>query len=623
MGMGFGMHGFVRRALLRGDEENKPTQPLGKIFRRLFGYTWAYRRPLLAAGACVTLISLLNLVVPQMMRYTIDVVIPERRFDLIPFVVGGILLTALTSGFLAYGQSYLMSVVGQNVIYHLRNTLYRHIQNLSFSFFDNRRTGELMSRVTNDVQSLQQLITSGVLEIFVDLFTFLVIISVLFWIDWQLTLLLLFTFPLMIITTRLFGRRIRSAYKEVQMRIAGVNEHLQDTIASIRLVKSFANEDYEVKRFSERNRENMEANVKAVRLWATFFPTIDVMNHLGTVIILGFGARQVMMGRLSVGTLVAFIAYLQQLHRPVRRFSRIMNVIQQAAASAERIFEILDTRPDVYEKPGAIELPPLSDKIEYKGVTFSYDKRKPAVQDVNLTIKAGMTVAFVGPSGAGKTTLINLLARFYDTDAGTITIDGHDVRDVTLASLRGQMGIVSQEITLLHGTVRENIAYGKPDATDEEIEKAARAANAHEFIMTFPKGYDTPIGERGVRLSGGQRQRIAIARALLKDPRILILDEATSQLDSESEHLIQEALARLFVGRTNLVIAHRLSTIQNADLIVVMDKGRVVEQGTHEELLARGGRYAALHAAQFKEDEGDAEEAADGELIRPGRSALA
>lgn len=533
------------------------------------------------------------------MRLTIDTIIPEKRFPLIWLVVGGILGTSLATGLLSFGRSYLMSVVGQRVIFDLRNQLYQHLQSLSFSFFDNRRTGELMSRVTNDVNALQQLITSGVMEILTDLVTFVALVGFLMWLDWQLTVLLLITFPLMVFTTRYFGERIRGAYREVQERIAGVNEHLQDTISSIRLVQSFANEEYEVARFAEYNRQSMEANIRAVRLWSVFFPILDVINQLGIVVILAFGSWQVIRGALTVGSLVAFIAYLREVQRPIRRFGRIMNVIQQAAASGERIFEILDTKSEIVEKPDAIDLPPLRDRIRYENVTFSYDDETPAVLDINLEIKAGMTVAFVGPSGAGKTTMINLLARFYDPDEGRITIDGYDIRDVTLASLRGQMGIVSQEVTLLHGSIKENIAYGKPTATRKEIEEAARLANAHGFITALPQGYNTLIGERGVRLSGGQRQRIAIARAILKDPAILILDEATSQLDSEAEHLIQQALARLFKGRTNLVIAHRLSTIRQADLIVVMEDGRIVETGKHEELLARGGRYASLHATQF------------------------
>jgi len=599
--MGMGPRGWELRQFTRDHDVQKPTQPASIIFKRLFKYTWAHRGGLAIAGLCVTGIALFNLVIPQLTRYTIDVVIPSGNYHLILWVIAGIFATSLSTGLLTYGQSYVMSYVGQRVIYTLRNQLYRHIQNLSFSFFDSRRTGELMSRVTNDVNSLQQLITSGVMEIFTDAFTFVVIAAVLIWTDWQLTALLLLTFPLMIVTTRLFGRRIRSAYKEVQERMAGVNEHLQDTISSIRLVKSFANEDYEVERFSARNRLNMEANVRAVRLWSVFFPSLDILNNLGTVVILGFGARQVMLGRMSIGTLVAFMSYLQMLHRPVRRFGRIMNVIQQAAAAGERVFEILDTRPDVVEKPGARDLGALKERIEYRNVTFAYanqDGDRPALRGIDLEIRAGTTVAFVGPSGAGKTTMINLLARFYDPNEGAVLIDGVDVREVTLHSLRDQMGIVSQDITLLHGTVAENIAYGKPDASQSEIERAARAANAHEFIVEFPNGYQTPIGERGVRLSGGQRQRIAIARALLKDPSILVLDEATSQLDSESEHLIQEALERLFEGRTNLVIAHRLSTIRRADMIVVLDQGEIVECGDHATLLGSNGRYASLYRTQ-------------------------
>jgi subfamily B ATP-binding cassette protein MsbA len=448
-------------------------------------------------------------------------------------------------------------------------------------------------------------------QIFTDVITFVAIASYMLYVNWQLTTALLATFPLMILSTRFFGKRIRSAYKTVQESIANVSNHLQDTLSSIKLIKSFSNEEYETDRFSERNKRNMEANIGAVRLSATYAPVIDLLNNLGMVIVLVFGAWQVMRGDFSIGAIAAFLAYLRLLQNPIRHFSRIINVIQQAAAASERIFEILDTKPSVVEKENAVTLPPIRGHIVFRNVEFAYQENAPVLPDFNLEIEPGKVTALVGSSGAGKSTIAHLIARFYDPQKGSVTIDGYDLKDVTLASLRGQMGIVSQDILLLNGSIRENIAYGKPDATFEEIEAAAKAANAHEFIMSFPQGYESQVGERGVKLSGGQKQRLSIARALLKNPQLIILDEATSSLDTESEHLIQEALARLLVGRTCLVIAHRISTIQKADRIIVLEKGRVIESGTHAELIQLGGRYKHLYDLQFpqadKREDGDEE----------------
>ncbi len=487
----------------------------------------------------------------------------------------------------------------QYLPFTLRRDLYEHLQALSLGYFENQRTGALMGRLTQDVDSLQGLITSELAELGAEIVTFFVIVTYLFYADWKLTLLILATLPVMVLLTHLFGTRMRPAYRDVREQGAELNNHLQDTIANIKIIKACANEAFESGRFAERNQQNMTVNIRVIQLWSAFSPVIDFMNHLGHVIVLVYGSWEVMQDALTVGELAAFLAYLNQVNQPAKKFSRIIHTIQKAGAACEHIFETLDEQPDVQEKPDAIALPPIQGYLQFDMVDFAYQADRPVLQQFSLDIQPGMTVALVGPSGAGKSTIANLAVRFYDPQAGCIRLDGQDLRDVTFQSLRSQIGIVSQETLLLYGTVRDNITYGKPDADESALIAAAQAAYAHDFILELPQGYDTVIGERGVKLSGGQRQRLAIARALIKDPKLLLLDEATSSLDTESEHLIQQALADLMRDRTCLVIAHRLSTIQTADLIVVINNGSIIERGTHTDLLARGQFYAHLYQLQF------------------------
>jgi len=427
----------------------------------------------------------------------------------------------------------------------------------------------------------------------------IVIIVYLLTTDWQLSLLLIFTWPLTIYMTQVFGKSMRGAYREVEEQAAAVNNHLQDTISNIQVIKSFGNERYEINRFFEQSRSYMEANIRATRLWSIFFPVIDVLNNIGSAIVLVFGSWEVIVGRLTIGELAAFLAYVYQVNRPIRRFSKMIQLVQRALVGSERVFEILEMEPEVKEKEDAVVLTSVEGNLKFENVEFGYKEGETVLHDFTLEIKPGMTVALVGSSGAGKSTVAKLAARFYDPQKGEILIDDRNLRDISLESLRSHLGIVSQETLLLYGTVRDNIAYGKIDATDAKIEAAAKAANAHDFIINFPEGYNSIIGERSVKLSGGQRQRLAIARILLKNPQFVILDEATSALDTESEQLIQESLQQLLKDRTSLVIAHRLSTIEKADKIVVLESGCILETGTHPELIAKGGRYASLHSRQF------------------------
>ncbi|ALS29120.1 ABC transporter [Paenibacillus sp. 32O-W] len=579
-------------------EKAKPASILG-MFSRIYSHIREEWLVTVTAVACIVAVSLLEFVVPQLTRYTIDHLIPDKRFDQLFLIGAGVLGAAAALGILRFLSSSLMTALGQKVIYKFRNDLYRHMQNLDVSFFDRNRTGDLMSRVTNDVSILQQLITSNMMMLFTDFFTFMAIAVYMMWIDWRLTLLLLATFPFMILTTKLFGKRMRASFRKVQESLADVSDHLQNSLTGIRLIKSFATEDYESRRFSERTRKNMDANIHIGRLRAAYEPVIDFLNFTGLAIVLVFGAWLSMKGEMTVGTMIAFIAYLRLLQNPVRHFSRIITSIQQSAAAHDRIMEVMNTTTDIVEMENAIVLPPVRGHIVFQNVEFAYSDKSKVLSHFNLELEAGKITALVGSSGSGKTTIAHLILRFYDPQDGDISIDGYSLKDVTLASLREQIGIVSQDIVLFNGTILENIRYGNPNATDEEVRAAAKASNADSFIRAFPQGYDTQIGERGVRLSGGQKQRISIARAILKNPRIIILDEATASLDSESEQYIQESLSRLMRGRTCLVIAHRLSTIQQADRIYVLEQGSIVESGTHSDLLLQQGRYSQLYELQF------------------------
>ena len=580
------------------NESNLPKAAAKNVYQRLFRYAWQHKSSLLVSIVVAYSFAFLKFLIPQISRYTIDVIIPEKQFNLLPWVAAVILLVSILAGVFNFGRDYFMTIFGQRTIDTIRLDTYKHIQNLSISFFVDQRTGDLMTRLVKDVDAVGTLLTSNLAAIMADSATLLVLIAYLLSTDWQLALLVGITWPLIFYIIKSVRKMLRDVYRQIESQASEVNNHLQDTISNINVIKSFGNEQYEIDRFAQHSQNYMKANIQAVLLWSVVSPVLMVLSNLSSLFVLVFGAWEVMVGRLTIGELTAFLTYVNLVGKPIERFGTLMDVVQKAVVGAERIFEILDTEPQVREKEDAIELSSVQGSFRFENVEFAYKSGEKVLHNFTLEIQLGMTVAFVGSSGAGKSTVAKLAARFYDPQQGRILIDGHDLRNVSLDSLREHIGIVSQETLLLYGRVRDNIAYGKLDATDSEIEAAAIAANAHNFIMDLPDGYNSIIGERGVNLSGGQKQRIAIARVLLKNPEIVILDEATSALDTESEQLIQESVKQLLAGRTSLVIAHRLSTIHEADLIVVLEKGRIVETGTHPELIVKGGRYASLHAIQ-------------------------
>ena len=573
------------------------------LYKRILSYIKPYLHILSIALLCTMLAAAGNLYLPWIFRDMIDKVLNAKDYYMLNVISASIVVIFLLRGIFLYGQNYLMSYVGQHVIIDIRSEVFRKLQRLSMSFYDKNKTGTIMSYVTNDVNALQGAMVDNTIELVTEGIILIGSVCAMIYLDWKLTLFTILTFPVVLYFMNYFGKKIRRSGGQIQEATADITSVLQESVSSARVVKSFVREQYEIERFERENEANLKANLKNAKYMATLTPTIEFVAALGVTLILWYGGNNVIAGETTAGSLVAFLAYAVNISNPIKRITRVSGNIQKALAAAQRVFDVLDLREEVRDLPDAKALPAVTGNVSFEHVTFSYNTGDEILHDLSFTAKPGQAIGLVGPSGAGKSTVASLLPRFYDCDAGTIRIDGTDIRHVTLDSLRNQVGIVPQETILFNGSVYDNILYGRLDATKEEIEAAAKAANAHDFIMELPEGYNTMLGDRGVNISGGQRQRIAIARAILKDPRILILDEATSALDTESERVVQEALNRLMVGRTSIIIAHRLSTIKNADRILVLDKGKLAEDGTHEELMEKNGLYAHLYQIQYRTNE--------------------
>ena len=571
------------------------------IFKRLLELAKPHTAKFSLALLCMLVVGVTTSALAFLVKPTLDEIFLKKdsaALQWIPLAVVGIYLI---KGACSYAQTILMNFIGQRIVADLRAALYRKIQTQSLAFFTKNPTGTLMSRITNDVGFIQGAVSEAVTSLLKDSFTLICLVFVIFYRDWQLAIIAMLVFPLAVYPIAKFGQRMRQIASRTQVTLGSLTSLLQETISGNRIVKAFSMEEYENKRFAGENERLLRLNLKAVSINAVSSPFMEFLGGLGISAIIFYGGYQVIHGNSTPGTFFSFLTALIMLYEPVKRLTNVNNTIQQGIAGAERVFSIIDLVPEIRNHSEAVPLARITREIKIQNVTFGYEET-PVLRHVNLTIPAGEMVAFVGMSGGGKTTLVNLIPRFYDVTEGAILIDGQDIRDATIESLRGQIAIVTQQTILFNDTVRNNIAYGNIAKTEEEIIAAARAANAHAFILRLPLGYDTLIGEQGTKLSGGERQRISIARALLKDAPILILDEATSSLDSDAEIEVQEALENLMKGRTTLVIAHRLSTIRNANRIIVLVNGEIREEGTHEALLACQGEYCRLYHMQFKDN---------------------
>jgi subfamily B ATP-binding cassette protein MsbA len=574
-----------------------------KPLKRLLNLARPYSKQLAVAMVFMLIAGAMQAAQALLLKPVLDDVFLKKDIATlrwVPFAVIGIFFLKASCN---YGQTIIMSFIGLKIITNLRNRLYQQIQKQSLSFFTSHPTGILMSRITNDVSSIQSASSEAITSLIKDTVSLFSLVCVIFYTDWKLAFVALIVFPVTIYPIAKFGKRMRKVTTSSQITMGTLTSLLQETISGTRIVKAFCMEKYENERFAAENQTLLKYNMKAVSVSAISSPLMDFLAGIGIGGIIFYGGYNVIQGTSTPGTFVSFLAAALMLYEPVKRLTNVNNTIQQGIAGADRVFSIIDRVPDIEDKPDAVELPSITRNIDIENVTFRYEE-KPVLKNINLSIKSGEVIAFVGMSGGGKTSLVNLIPRFYDVSEGRVLIDDRDIRDVTLQSLRSQIAIVTQQTILFNDTVRNNIAYGDIDRTEDEILNAAKAANAHDFIMKLPKGYDSNIGELGTKLSGGEKQRISIARALLKNAPILILDEATSSLDTEAEIEVQEALDNLMKGRTTLVIAHRLSTIRNADRIIALVNGQIIEEGNHETLMDKKGEYFRLYNLQFK-DEGN------------------
>ena len=579
------------------------------LFKRMIGYITSQRREMFILVVSIIASTVINLLPPYLYTLAIDTYIKQMDTRGLYLLGVGFIAVYLLAFVTQLVREYFINWLGSRLELNMRMDMFKHLQVLSLDYYAREEVGSIVSRVTNDVDKITELITSGVASVISDILTLIGIIVIMLWMDLRLSLITFSVIPLMILFLYYWGRRVRKVYRETRKTIASVSAKMEESVSGMKEIQSYSREGETKREFQNVNKSNMEANVQAGQVMSAFWPAVSVFTAIGNFLVLYFGGIAVMNGTLSIGLLFGFMSYLSRFFMPIQDLSGFWNSVQSALAAAERIFDIMDTPKGIMDKPEAIDIPPIEGHIEYRDLSFRYEDDTPVLTDINLEIKPNTTVALVGPTGVGKTTMINLLYRFYDPKQGSVHVDGYNLRDIKLASLRTQMAVVLQDNFLFSGTIMDNIRYGDLDATDDEIIEVAQTVGAHEFIMKLPEGYQTEVRERGGRLSVGQRQLISLARALLANPRILIMDEATSSIDAYTELIIQQALDKIFKNRTSIIIAHRLSTVRNADMIIVLQEGKIAEKGSHDELIELDGLYKQLYEMQFKyETEEEAEE---------------